>query len=184
MLTRLIGVVPEFVTVEVLVRLELPRVTFPIERLEGVKVMPRAAPVPEIAKVWVPALSVSVTVPLIGPVVPGLKITLMTQLFAGEGANVVLQEFVWVKPELAPMPDRVMGAPLVLVTTTFKGLLGTPTGCGLKVSVAGCMTTGSGTPFPVSFTICGLPGTLSLSCKAPLTGPATVGLNRTETVQA
>jgi hypothetical protein len=76
------------------------------------------APVPLSATVCLPvvSLSVSVTVPLCGPVCVGWKMTLMVQLALP--ASDEPQLFVCVKPALAAMLVKVIAVVLVLVTVT------------------------------------------------------------------
>jgi len=68
-----------------------------------------------------------------------------------------------------------------LVSVTVYGALVVSTGCGPK---PGDVAEGrTAVPVPLKFTVCGLPGSLSLMTRVADRTPATVGLNATLIVQ-
>jgi hypothetical protein len=100
------------------------------------------------------------------------------------GATGALQVLVSPNGPLAVMEAKVSEADPLLVTVTICAGLVVFTGCEAKVSVAAeSVTAGSAAPVPVSRTIWGLLGALSVRVSEPTLCPAAVGVNVTPIVQ-
>jgi hypothetical protein len=111
-----IAVVPAFFTVKVVAALVVPTATEPNPCVAGVRVI-GAVPVPVKLAVCVPALSITVRVPVRAPVALGVKLTVMVQVAA---AATEVQVPVALKSPLADMLLTVSAAVPVFVRVNVR----------------------------------------------------------------
>jgi hypothetical protein len=126
-------------------------------------------------------LSTKAKVPRLVLVAAGVKTTLIVQF--DPTWSVTWQLFVSEKAPLAVMLVNVTTAGPGFVTVTGIGVLGMPTFVFGNVIDVVESVKGEATPVPLSVTICGLVGTLSVKVNAPVVAPPAVGVNTTLTVQ-
>src|SRR5256885_2790396 len=133
--------------------------------------------------VWVPALSVIVTLPEAEPAAVGANVTWMVHDAAG--AMLPLQLFVWLNGAVVTMLVTCSGPVPVLCSVMFFAVLVVPTACDGKDNVAGVTAAPGVVPVPSSGTACVEPRfpESSVTVSAPVTGPTTCGVNATDTVQ-
>ena len=115
-----------------------------------------------------------------GPVVLGVIVTLIVQL--APAANMLgpsWQVLVWGKSPLMVMLLMVSGASPLFRTMTVLAALVVPTRWSEKLSQLVLRPTTGATPCPVSATVCGLFGALSLMLSTALLPPRELGLNAT-----
>jgi hypothetical protein len=142
-----------------------------------------AMPVPDNAtECGLPTASlVTVSVPVRGPAMVGVNVTVNTHAFVGPGFIVAGHDAVLLKsPEV--VTDEMCSGPVpVLVIDTVWAALGVPTFCDGNTSDGGLMATPgvSTTPVPDNGTVCGLPSASLVIVSVPLRGPAAVGVNVT-----
>jgi hypothetical protein len=138
----------------------------------------KSIPVPETGMVWVPALSVSASVPLPLPASMGENVTLIAQLAptATEPPQLLVS---------AKGPDRVIlrglsAALPVLVSVIICGALLVETVCAGKFTLAGERPTPGHTPVPVrlAVSVSGF-GCPYVTVTVPVRVPAEVGVNQT-----
>jgi hypothetical protein len=141
-----------------------------------------ADPVPDRLATWglLPALSVTVSVPILLPVAEGLNATLM--LHVPPAGTLVPQVLVSSKSPAAAMPVIATVVLKLLVNVTNWAVLVVPAGWLLKLKLLGESIT-VGLPVPSKGTVCGLPAALSMTAIAPLRVPVAVGVNVTLMVQ-
>jgi hypothetical protein len=126
-------------------------------------------PVPVSRIIWglLGALSVKASDPTLDPTTLGAKVTLIVQFEGGVVAwsAAVQLLFCTAKSLLATTFEMVKAAVPVFVTVRGRGVLVTPTGCGLLKSklVDDRLTMGAGPAVPVKSTICGLPDAESVT---------------------
>jgi hypothetical protein len=110
------AVVPAFLTVKVVAALVVPTATEPNPWVAGVRVI-GAVPVPVRLAVCVPALSITVRVPVRAPTALGVKLTVMAQVAAAATEG---QVPVAVKSPLADMLLAVSAVVPVLVRVNVR----------------------------------------------------------------
>lgn len=117
--------------------------------------------------------------PLRGPVVVGLEVTLIVQL--APPASDAPQLFDSPKPTLAVMLVIPSVVEPMFVTLTSCGLLVVPTICPPKLRLAGDTLTKP--PVPLNDTVCKADATLSVTLKLPVLTPSPAGVKVTLIVQ-
>lgn len=133
------------------------------------------------------ALSATERLAVRAPAAAGLNSTETVQLAAA--ASVAPQVVADFRNEVALVPVMVSDVSVtvavpVFFTVTSCAAVVEPTVVDAKVRLVGESVTESGAvPVPVSFTVCGEPVALSATERLPVSAPAAVGLNSTETVQ-
>jgi hypothetical protein len=172
---------PVFIKVETCGALVIPTVWSLKFKFGGDRFTAGCVPVPESAAVWgLPApLSVIVSVPFCKPTFLGLKVTLIRH-FPPAGSSVP-QLLVWLNSALVVI-EVILSLPLVLSWTIFGGLV-VSTGCAPKSRLEGIRVTIGAVPMPVSGTVCGLLGALSVMETSALRLPRCVGVKVTEMLQ-
>jgi hypothetical protein len=139
-----------FVTVTVRAEL-VPTTTVPKLTLVGEKVT-GALPLPERVTVWVPALSVIVTLPEAAPTTVGANDTWMVHDAAG--AIGPLQLLVWLNGAVATTFETCSGPVPLLSTVMVRALLVVPATCAEKESDVGVIEAPGVVPVPLSVTTC------------------------------
>ncbi len=159
----------------------LPATTDGFAGVIAIEVNPAVDPVPVRLVVCglLPALSVTVSVPVRVPTTVGVKVTL-TVHFALLATDVP-QVFVCAKSPVTLTLSIVNAAVILFVNVTVVGLLVVPTVRLLNVTFAGDSVTAC-TPVPLRLTVCGLLLALSVMVTAPVAAPVVVGENVTEIV--
>ena len=138
--------------VTVTVRVELvPSATVPKLKLVGEKVT-GALPFPERVTVWVPALSVIVTLPEAVPTTAGANDTWMVHDAAG--AIGLLQLLVWLNGAVAATFETCSGPVPLLSTVIVFALLVVPATWAAKESDVGVIEAPGAVPVPLSVTTC------------------------------
>jgi len=125
---------------------------------------------------------VSVRLPERLPAAVGVNVTLIVQLPMAATGVVVLQVVplaATAKSPVTAMLLKLKGAAPVLVTVTGLAPLVVPSGWLPKGRIVGDSETTGVVPVPVSETVWGLPGALSVSVRLPERLPAAVGVNVT-----
>lgn len=182
MLVKLSATFRRLVTVTVLAELVLPTANVPKLKLAGERLM-GALPLPVRPAVWVPALSVIVTVPEAEPTAVGAKVTWMEHDVAG--SMLPLQLLVWLNGAVAMMLATCNGPVPVLCSVMFFAVPVVPTTCDEKDNVVGLTEAAGVVPVPLSTTACVEPKfpESSLTFSAPVSEPAAGGVKVTDTVQ-
>ena len=127
------------------------------------------------------ALSVTDTEPVNVPLASGLKVTLIVQLTPA--FTVAPQVFFSANGPDAVMPPTVRVPRPVLVSAIFLATLVVKIVWSEKVKLVGENATAGGTPVPVSGSVWGLSGALSLTEIEPVNVPVALGVNVTLSVQ-
>jgi hypothetical protein len=171
-----------FVTVTVLAELVLPTAHVPKPNLVDDR-LTGARPLPVRPTVWVPALSVIVTVPEAEPTTVGANVTWMVHDAAG--AMLPMQLFVWLNGAVATMLVTCSGPVPVLCSVMFLDVLVVPATCDSKDTGVGVTEAPGMVPVPLSATACVEPRfpESSLTFSVPVTEPTAGGVNVTGTVQ-
>jgi hypothetical protein len=165
-----------------LAELVLPTATIP--KLKLVDERPTGAiPYPETPMVWVPALSVIVTVPETEPTTVGVNETWMVH--DAPGAMPPLQLFVWLNGAVAAAFKTCKGPVPVLFNVMFRAVLVVPTTCDKKDRVVGVTEAAGAVPVPLRANTCVGPKfpESSLTLRVPVIGPTAGGVNVMETAQ-
>jgi len=175
---------PEGVTV-IVELVPCPWVTLAVEglddRLMAALPPPPEAPVPLRLAVWVPALSMTVSVPVRVPVADGVNVTLIVHLAAGD--RFPPQLLVSAKSPVTATLLIVRVADPVLVSVAGCAPLVLPTFVLVKVREAGATLAEFVTPVPDRAAVWGLPVALSLTVKVAVLLPTAAGVNVTLIVQ-
>src|SRR6267143_3313428 len=155
----------------------VPKLSLVDDRLTG------APPLPVRPTVWVPALSVTVTLPEAEPTTVGANVTWMVH--DAKGAMLPLQLFVWLNGAAATMLVTCSGPVPVLCSVMFFAALVVPTACDGKDNVAGVTEAPGVVPVPSRGTACVEPRfpESSVTISAPVTGPTACGVNATDPAQ-
>ena len=130
-------------------------------------------------------MSVTEIFALRAPTAEGVKVTLMVQL--APGVRLVMQLLVGSTKSSGFVP--VMATAVIFkvpeeatfVNVTVVGSLVVPTVTLPKLTLVGLKP--ANVPVPLSATVCGLPGALSLNDSVPVRSPLIVGLKAMSTVQ-
>lgn len=159
----------------------LPAATDGFAGVIAIEVNPAVDPVPLRLVVCglLPALSVTVSVPVRVPTTVGVNVTLIVHFALL--ATAVPQVLVCAKSPVTLTLSIVNAAVILFVNVTVVGLLVVPTVRLLNVTVAGDSVTAC-TPVPLRLTVCGLLLALSVMVTAPVAAPVVVGENVTEIV--
>jgi hypothetical protein len=118
-----------------------------------------------------------VSVPLLAPVVVGVKVTLIEQEVSA--ARLALQVLVWEKSPLMAILVIVRVELPVFRRLTLCAMLLEPTACAAKVREVEETTADVATPFPVRLTVWGEEPALSVIVSEPLRAPVVEGVKVT-----